>query len=74
MPHKCPINGCHELVAGDKLMCATHWKHVPRVMKRMVYGTWFRRVAANHARQELEEHRATCRQAVDTVNGLTASK
>lgn len=38
--HKCPIEGCAKQCPDNYLMCATHWRMVPRAMQMSVNRSW----------------------------------
>jgi len=35
--HTCPIPGCMRRVSQDYLMCAKHWRYVPRTVQNAVW-------------------------------------
>ena len=69
--HRCPADGCSEVLEFPYLWCATHWKYVPRhlqvkskeaLIEALQKGTNYRR------------HQALAREAIDIVNGKIAKK
>lgn len=40
--HECPIEGCARRVSSHQLLCARHWRAVPRDLQRDLYRTWDR--------------------------------
>lgn len=40
--HKCPIDKCATNLSDALLMCADHWRCVPRPMQREVYAAYNR--------------------------------
>lgn len=41
MSHLCPAWRCSWMVGdSSKLMCPKHWRMVPRLLQRAVYGAW----------------------------------
>jgi hypothetical protein len=38
--HECPIDGCTRRVPSHQLLCAPHWRAVPRDLQRALYRTW----------------------------------
>lgn len=43
MPHPCPIDNCSKLDLPDHLlMCAYHWRMVPKGLQRDVYAAYRR--------------------------------
>lgn len=59
--HICPVAGCSEPVASDKLMCWEHWRRVPVVLQRMIYRLW------NNG-TPLAGHSEACESAIEQVN------
>jgi hypothetical protein len=37
LPHFCHARGCKEVVPRELLMCAAHWRLVPRTLQRAVW-------------------------------------
>jgi hypothetical protein len=51
--HRCPVGDCKRRVPAHQLMCARHWRLVPRDIQRVVYRAWRRgRGAGTAAHQE----------------------
>ena len=67
--HKCPINGCPRKVPQHLLMCATHWRLVPKDLQREVYSAFDDGLGAG-----TEEHVHACRRAIDAVNESEGAK
>lgn len=38
--HECPISDCARRVPAGKLMCAPHWRRVPREVQREQYAAY----------------------------------
>lgn len=36
----CPVGDCSTPIRRDLLMCAPHWKRVPRPLQEQVYAAW----------------------------------
>lgn len=36
----CPVNGCRGTVRAGHLMCAPHWRQVPKDLQLQVWSTW----------------------------------
>jgi hypothetical protein len=65
--HKCPIDGCEELLPYNILMCRGHWRLVPGAIQGQVYTWWkaFQRGGKGAAERYLEVRKA----AIDAVQG-----
>lgn len=63
--HSCPVGGCPSWVPADKLMCAPHWRLVPRDIQRRVY-------AAYRSEPGGVEHRGAMMAAITAVTKATA--
>lgn len=59
--HKCPKPGCTTQVGYDYLMCAVHWRRVPKPLKDEVWRTF-------KAERLSPEHVQAMRQAVEAVS------
>lgn len=40
MTHKCPVESCSKQQPQNILMCAGHWRMVPRDIQRQVLDGW----------------------------------
>lgn len=40
MSHKCHATGCEKEVPPRMLMCAAHWRMVPKTIQRRVWNTY----------------------------------
>lgn len=38
--HKCYVQTCSTQIRATLLMCAEHWAHVPKSVRREVYASW----------------------------------
>lgn len=38
--HRCPARRCTRQVSYDLLMCAPHWRMVPKPLQRAVWAAW----------------------------------
>lgn len=38
--HRCPVEGCKELLPHTKLMCPEHWQMVPPSTQKAVYHAY----------------------------------
>jgi hypothetical protein len=38
--HRCPVNGCEAQLPREILMCAPHWRMVPRDLQNAVNAAW----------------------------------
>ena len=63
--HKCAALGCTTQVPVAKLMCARHWRLVPKALQENVVATWNRRTLKDAA--TCEAHLAACREAMKAV-------
>lgn len=62
--HQCPARRCPRTnVPADQLMCALHWRLVPRPLQRAVYQAW-----DHGAGRGTPEHLAAMAAAVRVVN------
>jgi hypothetical protein len=59
--HECAVDGCGELISRQLLMCAPHWRQVPKPLQNRVYNTWRGGGAA--------EYLAAREAAIDSVEG-----
>jgi hypothetical protein len=63
--HKCPIADCQVEVVWARLMCATHWRLVPRRLRGPVYRAW------HHGRgYATEAHQQACEAAIEAVETI----
>ena len=70
MSHLCPGPGCDAEVDSSELMCAGHWRQVPKPIRRAVWFAWNRSQGAGSP-----AHTAAIRLAIAAVNrdGVPAS-
>ena len=67
--HKCAALGCCTQVPLQKLMCAHHWRLVPKAVQERVVTAWRRRTLKDVA--TCEEHLAACCEAMKAVKEVT---
>jgi uncharacterized protein (DUF736 family) len=68
MNHECPAIGCTRKLPRHLLMCAPHWRLVPRGLQAEVYAAW-----ANYD-EDMETYLAVRQRAVDAVNAKLTPK
>lgn len=61
--HKCPVNGCPQLVGSELLCCRKHWYLIPANLRVNVWRE-FRQGAGS------DSHLMACAAAVEAVNEL----
>ncbi len=61
----CPVGGCESSRPSYKLMCAAHWRHVPRALSQEVYAAWRARTASEPGGRE--RHQAATDAAIAAV-------
>lgn len=59
--HYCPVGECTVKVPNVMLMCAKHWRLVPKPLARAVYHHW-------HDGRPDRRHREACRMATAAVD------
>lgn len=67
--HDCPVTGCGTSVPYSMLMCATHWREVPRDLQREVTRAWRERRNARSSGKAMRAHLQACEDAVASVEG-----
>jgi hypothetical protein len=63
MTHKCPGPRCYAEVDSSELMCPSHWRQVPKPIRRAVWIAWNRSAGAG-----TPAHTTAIRLAVAAVN------
>lgn len=56
---RCPVEGCETTVPSSHLMCARHWRMVPKLLQGRVYRAWRERGIAQRS-GDLAALRAAC--------------
>lgn len=70
---RCPIEGCETTVSVAHLMCAKHWRMVPRLFQGRVYRAWRELGIAQRAgnvsacRAAGDAHQVASKAAIDAV-------
>lgn len=68
MTHRCPVEPCTRRVPDTMLMCARHWRMVPKAIQRRVWATWHARQHAGDDHPDaVKRHREACALAVAAV-------
>lgn len=68
--HRCPVNlpePCEAQVPDTMLMCARHWRQVPRDLQRAVYRAWRARQAELDVGPAFRGHLQACEDAIAAV-------
>lgn len=63
--HECAVPGCGELIPTCLLMCAPHWRQVPKPLQIKVLNTWRDFNCAGNAAAYFAARKA----AIDSVTG-----
>jgi len=64
-PHTCHARGCEKPVSPKLLMCAAHWRRVPRELQRAVWATY--RNGQEIDKKPSREYLTAARAAIDAV-------
>jgi hypothetical protein len=70
--HKCPIDGCEVTdLPRSILMCALHWRKVPRDLQRAVNRAWRARNPTTREGSDgtVGDHLQACEDAIAAVEG-----
>jgi hypothetical protein len=63
---RCQMRVCDQRISLDKLMCAPHWRMVPKPLQRAVYDAW-EALKAERCSVNREAHRNACVAAIAAV-------
>lgn len=72
--HRCRATGCMEMVSHKMLMCAAHWRMVPKPLQAEVHST-YRTVTRKEASfQNIKAYTSAVQKAVEHVAALEFSR
>jgi hypothetical protein len=64
----CPVDPCPRTVRPGHLMCASHWRQVPKDTQAQVWSTW-RKWNRTHGDDDWAAYMTARETALDAVNG-----
>lgn len=67
-PRRCPVASCGRTVRAGHLMCAAHWREVPKALQRNVWTYW-RRWNRDHDDDTWEAYMGARTAALESVGG-----